>query len=90
MEQQLFVGNFSALLALTIMSQLLPACTRIPKSHGLTEIDIKKRYKEVNVLPGTRQGEKVIEARAFGKTLSFQLHNGLCVAAYCFNDQDDH
>lgn len=90
MEQQLLAGNLSALLALTIMSQPLPTCTRIPKSRGLSETDIKKRYKEVNVLPGTRQGEEIIEARASGKTLSFQLRDGLCVAAYCFDDRDDH
>ncbi|WP_455671514.1 hypothetical protein [Phocaeicola sp.] len=90
MEQQLLTGNLSALLALTFMSQPLPTCTLIPKSRGLSETDIKKRYKEVNVLPGIRQREKVIEARVSGRTLSFQLRDGLCIAAYCFDDRDDH
>lgn len=90
MEQHLLSGDLSALLALTLMSQPLPTCTFIPKSRGLSETNIKERYKEVKVLPGIRQSEKVIEARVSGKTLSFQLRDGLCVAAYCFDDRDDH
>ncbi|WP_044266686.1 hypothetical protein [Bacteroides timonensis] len=89
MKQQLLAGNLSALLALTFMSQPLPTCTLIPKSRGLSEIDLKKRYKEINDVPGIRQGEKVIEARVSGRTLSFLLRDGFCVAGYCFDDKDD-
>lgn len=89
MGQQLLTGDLSTLLALAFMSQPFPSCTPIRKSYGLSESDIRKKYKDVKVLPGIRKGEEIIEIRVPGKTLSFQLQNGLCIAAYSFNDSDD-
>lgn len=86
---QMLAENLSKLLALNFLSQPLPTCVTISDCCGLSEMEIKNRYKSLNVLPGTRPGEAIIEARDTGKTLSFRMQNGLCLAGYCFDDKED-
>lgn len=87
--KQMLALNFSNLLALTFMSQPLPTCETVPDCCGLSETDIRNKYKSLNVLPGAFPGEEIIEARTTGKTISFRMLNGLCLGGYCFEDEDD-
>lgn len=80
--------NLSDLLVLYIMNQPLPPYEPISDCYGLSEMDIRNKYKDLNVLPGVQPGEKIIEARTSGKTLSFRIENGLCLAGYCFKDRE--
>lgn len=86
---QLLAENFSKLLALTFMSQQVPTYVTVPDCCGLSETDIRNKYKNVNVLPGVRPGEEIIEARTLGRTISFRMFNGLCLAGYAFEDRED-
>ena len=84
----LLAVNLSKMLAL-IMGQQVPTYVAVPDCHGLSEMDIKNKYKSVNVLPGVRPGEEIIEVRTPGRTVSFRMLNGLCLAGYAFDDKED-
>jgi hypothetical protein len=86
---QMLAENLSKLLALNFLSQPLPTCVTVSDCCGLSEMDIRNRYKSLNVLPGVHPGEQIIEARTTGKTISFRMLNGLCLAGYCFEDRED-
>jgi len=86
---QMLALDFSKLLALTYVSQPLPTCATVPDCCGLSETDIRNKYKSLNVLPGVRPGEEIIEARTTGKTISFRMQNGLCLGGYCFDDKEE-
>lgn len=85
----LLAVNLSKMLALTIMSRQVPTYVAVPDCCGLSEMDIKNKYKSVNVLPGVRPGEEIIEVRTPGRTVSFRMLNGLCLAGYAFDDRED-
>ena len=87
--EQMLAEKISNLLALSIMSRRLPTCVTVPDCCGLSEMDIKNKYSKVNVLPGCRPGEEIIEARMPGRTISFRMHLGVCLAGYVFEDRED-
>ena len=87
--KQMLAENFSRLLALSVMSRQLPTYIAVPDCCGLSETDIKNKYSEVNVLPGYRPGEEIIEARTPGRTISFRMRLGVCLAGYVFEDRED-
>lgn len=86
---QMLAEKFSNLLALSVMSRQLPTCVTVPDCCGLSEMDIKNKYSKVNVLPGYKPGEEIIEARMPGRTISFRMHLGVCLAGYVFEDRED-
>ena len=87
--EQMLAEKISKLLALSIMSRQLPTCVTVPDCYGLSEMDIRNKYSEVNVLPGYKPGEQIIEARTPGRTTSFRMRLGVCLAGYIFEDNED-
>jgi hypothetical protein len=83
------LATLSQTLVSHIMSQPLPPCTVVSDCCGLSETDIKNKYNNLIFLQGVQPGEEIIEARTTGKTISFRMLNGLCLAGYCFEDRED-